>query len=88
MGKEAAENGLWKQKLHVVGRSEMSRAPSAVSKRVVDASRTQNRDWNMENSKISSLREKKKSRKSIPRRLALFLSHSSVLNGKTPSLSN
>lgn len=88
MGKEAAENGLWKQKLHVVGRSETSRAPSAVSKRVVDTSRTQNRDWNMENSKISSLREKNESAKNIPKRLVLFLSHSSVLNGKTPSLCN
>lgn len=73
---------------HVVGRSETSRAPSAVSKRVVDTSRTQNRDWNMENSKISSLREKNESAKNIPKRLVLFLSHSSALNGKAPSLRN
>lgn len=34
-GKVAAEDGLLKQKFHVVGRSEMNKTPRAVSKRVI-----------------------------------------------------
>lgn len=36
MGKEAAEDGLLKEKLHKVGRSEMSKSLRIVNKRVMD----------------------------------------------------
>lgn len=37
MAQVAAEDGLLKQKLHMVGRPDMSKTPSSVGKRVIDA---------------------------------------------------